>query len=112
MNNDLTKKYYTIGQVSEILDIPAPTLRYWEKRFAILRPHRNQGQQRRYTPDDIEKIRMVNYLVKERGLHIDAAIERLNTDANSVARHAAAVNRLRDIRNTLDAMLATITPLT
>lgn len=105
MNNDLSKKYYTIGQVSDILDIPAPTLRYWESRFPILKPRRNQGQQRRYTPDDIEKIRMVNFLVKERGLHIDAAIQRLNSDPNTVARHSAAVTRLHQIRDTLAAML-------
>ena len=65
---DISKKYYKINEVAEILNIPESTLRYWEKRFTIIKPKRTESGRRMYTPDDIEKIRMVYYLVKERGL--------------------------------------------
>lgn len=62
---DISKKYYKINEVAEILNIPESTLRYWEKRFTIIKPKRTESGRRMYTPDDIEKIRMVYYLVKE-----------------------------------------------
>ena len=52
---DISKKYYKINEVAEILNIPESTLRYWEKRFTIIKPKRTESGRRMYTPDDIEK---------------------------------------------------------
>lgn len=105
MDNDLTKKYYSIGEVSEILNIPAPTLRYWEKQFpSTLRPGRNSGGQRRYTPADVERIRMVWYLVKERGMHIEAAQRQIASDPDGVSHRFRAIETLRRIREQLQQM--------
>ncbi|MDE7145724.1 MAG: MerR family transcriptional regulator, partial [Duncaniella sp.] len=62
------KKYYKIREVAEMLGIPASTLRFWEKQFTIIKPHRNEKVTRFYTPKDVETIRMVHFLVKEKGL--------------------------------------------
>ena len=56
---DISKKYYKINEVAEILNIPESTLRYWEKRFTIIKPKRTESGRRMYTPDDIEKIRKI-----------------------------------------------------
>ena len=61
------KKYYKIKEVSEMLDIPISTLHFWERQFTVLSPRRSRGNDRLYTTDDIEKIKMVHYLVKVRG---------------------------------------------
>ena len=81
---DISKKYYKINEVAEILNIPESTLRYWEKRFTIIKPKRTESGRRMYTPDDIEKIRMVYYLVKERGLKLDAAEEQIRINRSGV----------------------------
>ena len=65
--DSLNKKYYKISEVAELLQIPASTLRFWEKQFTVIHPKRNDKGSRFYTPADIEKIRMVHYLVKEKG---------------------------------------------
>ena len=96
--SELTKKYYRISEVAEILDIPASTLRFWESKFTVIHPRRNAGGLRLYTPADIEKIRMIYYLVKEKGLKLDAAQEQLRTNSSGVARRFEAVERLRAIR--------------
>ena len=70
---ELDKKFYKIGDVSEILGIPESTLRYWESQFTIIKPKRNKKNIRYYTPHDIEMISRVYYLVKEKGLKLDAA---------------------------------------
>ena len=105
---DISKKYYKINEVAEILNIPESTLRYWEKRFTIIKPKRTESGRRMYTPDDIEKIRMVYYLVKERGLKLDAAEEQIRINRSGVSRRFVAIERRRDIRRQLSALLAAI----
>lgn len=53
---ELDKKFYKIGDVSDILGIPESTLRYWETQFTIIKPKRNKKNIRYYTPHDIEII--------------------------------------------------------
>ncbi|MDE7397874.1 MAG: MerR family transcriptional regulator, partial [Muribaculum sp.] len=73
----IEKKYYKIKEVEDMTGLPASTLRYWESQFSIIRPRRNDKGSRFYTPDDVEKIRMVKYLLYDRGLKIEAAQEQL-----------------------------------
>ncbi len=99
------KKYYKIREVSEIIGVPLSTLRFWEKEFSIIRPRRNDHGTRFYTASDIEKIRMVMYLTKEKGLKINAAQEQIRNNHSGVSTHARAVERLKAIRTELQSML-------
>ena len=101
----LEKKYYKIREVAEMLGLPASTLRFWESRFTIIKPHRNDKGTRFYTPSDIEKIRLVYYLVKEKGLKLEAAQEQIRHNHSNVSRRAQAIDRLHSIRNTLQSLL-------
>ncbi len=105
MNNDLNKKYYKIREVAEILNIPASTLRFWEGQFTIIKPKRNEHGTRFYTPSDIETIRMVHYLVKEKGLKLDAAQEQIRHNHSNVSQRHKTIQRLKEIRTELKAML-------
>lgn len=102
---EFDKKYYKISEVAEILDIPASTLRFWEKRFTVIKPRRSQTGLRFYTPSDIEKIRLVWFLVKDKGLKLEAAEAQLRNNRTNVSRRAQAIERLRTIRNTLQNLL-------
>lgn len=104
----LSKKYYKISEVAEILNIPASTLRFWESKFTIIKPRRNAGGTRFYTPEDIEKIKMIHYLVKDKGLKLGAAQEQIHNNASGVSRHAAAVRRLQNVREKLNELLITL----
>ncbi|MCM1505172.1 MAG: MerR family transcriptional regulator [Muribaculum sp.] len=101
----IDKKYYKIREVSEIIGVPLSTLRFWEKEFTIIKPRRNEHGTRFYTASDIEKIRMVVYLVKEKGLKISAAQEQIKNNHSGVSTHARAVERLKAVRDELKAML-------
>lgn len=105
---DINKQYYKIREVSELLGIPAPTLRFWEKKFTILKPERSEKGTRYYSPADIEKIRMVNYLVKERGFKIEKAEEIIRHNHSGVSKHFQAIERLKSIRQELLKLLAAI----
>lgn len=101
----LDKKYYKISEVAEILDIPASTLRFWENRFTIIKPRRNDKGTRFYTPADIEKIRMVHYLVKEKGMRLEAAQEQIKHNQTGISKKVEALDRLKNIRDRLQTVL-------
>lgn len=95
------KKYYKIGEVAEILHIPCSTLRFWEKKFTIIRPRRTEGYTRYYSLEDIEKIRMVWYLVKEKGLKLEAAEQQIRQNRRNVSKRHEVVERLKAMREEL-----------
>ncbi len=103
--DSLQKKYYKIREVAEILNIPASTLRFWENQFTIIKPKRNEHGTRFYTPSDIETIKMVHFLVKEKGLKLDAAQEQIRHNHSGVSRKHKAIERLKSIRGELQNML-------
>ena len=105
---DLTTNYYKIGEVAEILGIPASTLRFWEKEFTIIKPKRNSKNTRFYTPEDVETIKMVYYLVKEKGLKLDAAQQQIRVNRHNVSQRSEVINRLKSVRNQLQDMLDAI----
>lgn len=89
------KKYYKIKEVSEMLDIPISTLHFWERQFTVLSPRRSRGNDRLYTTDDIEKIKMVHYLVKVRGMKLAAPKNRFCTTAKMCQKDKRWRNVLR-----------------
>lgn len=101
---ELDKKYYKIGDVAQILGIPESTLRYWETQFTIVKPRRNAKNIRFYTPNDIETIRKIHYLVKEKGLKIDAAQAQLRANRDGVDKRFEVVDRLKDIKTQLQQL--------
>lgn len=109
--SDLSKNYYKIGEVAEILNIPASTLRFWEKEFTIIKPKRNSGNTRFYTPEDVETIRMVYYLVKEKGLKLDAAQQQIKINRHNVSQRSEVINRLKEVKSTLQHLLDSLNKL-
>lgn len=68
----LTKKYYIISEVSQILEVPIPTLRYWETEFERLKPMRVKNR-RHYTVADINIVREIKELLWVKKVKVDAA---------------------------------------
>ena len=58
--------YYTIGEVSEYFGVNESTFRYWEDEFDIISPRRSARGVRFYNREDINNVRLVYYLLKER----------------------------------------------
>lgn len=103
--DELSKKYYRIGDVAEILRLPQSTIRFWEKEFSELRPKRNAGGTRLYTPSDIEQLRIIRFLIKDKGLTLEGAREHLRRNKRDLDRKHAVLERLKGIRRKLTDML-------
>lgn len=113
MKDKLSKKYYKIGDVAEILNVPTSTLRFWEKEFTVIKPKRNAKNIRVYTSKDIETIKMIYYLVKEKGLKLDAAQVMIKRNRDGISKQYEVVERLKQMREQLlklDGALASLKP--
>lgn len=106
---DTDKLYYKIKDVSEMLDIPQTTLRFWEKEFPECSPRRSSTNIRYYTIADIEKLKIIRYLLKDEGLRIEAARERLRQSADNVSRRVEMISKLERVRDELQGMLSALT---
>lgn len=109
--DNLDKMYYRIGDVAEVLDIPASTLRFWEKEFTIIKPKRNAKNVRLYTPKDIETIRMIYFLVKDKGLKLNAAQAEIRRNRDGVSKRFEAIEKLRHVKNELLALQAALSQI-
>ncbi len=103
--DSLDKKYYKISEVADIINVAPSTLRFWESQFTIVKPKRNDKGTGFYTPRDIEVIRMIYFLVKEKGLKLEASQEQISRNHSGVSRRFEAIERLRAVRGTLQKML-------
>ena len=97
----LDKDYYKIKDVAELIGVPQSTLRYWEKEFPECSPRRSASNIRYYTPADIETLRIIHFLLKVRGLKLDAAREQLRVNRHNVSRRMEVIDRLRQVREEL-----------
>ena len=102
---NIDKIYYKIRDVAELLDVPTSTLRYWEIEFPELSPRRSKTNQRYYKADDIRILRIIHYLVKVKGLRIEAAKEELRTNSKNVSNRVDMIELLTETRSQLQEML-------
>lgn len=83
-NNELPvipgKKYFTIGEVSELCDVKPHVLRYWEQEFPQLNPVKRRGNRRYYQRQEVLLIRQIRSLLYDHGYTIGGARQRLSGD--------------------------------
>ncbi len=74
------KRYFTIGEVSDLCDVKPHVLRYWEQEFPMLNPVKRRGNRRYYQRQDVLLIRQIRSLLYDQGFTIGGARQRLNGD--------------------------------
>ena len=90
-NKDL-KMYYSISEVAQMFNVTETLLRYWEKEFPNIRQQKVGRGIRQYTKDDIEQVRLVHHLVKERGMTLQGARDMIRRDkGGSTNRQVEAI---------------------
>jgi DNA-binding transcriptional MerR regulator len=87
------KRYFTIGEVSELCGVKPHILRYWEQEFAQLKPVKRRGNRRYYQHHEVLLVRRIRDLLYEQGFTIAGARNRLG-DGNDVPRDQDAAVRL------------------
>ncbi len=100
-DTDTVKLYYTIGEVSRMFNVNASLIRFWEKEFEVLQPKKNKKGNRLFTAEDVENLRIIFHLVKERGFTLQGAKAKLKDNKTDVAGTTEVFDSLTKIRSFL-----------
>lgn len=90
-----------MGDVSEMLGVPASTIRYWDEEFAILKPKRSKKGNRIFTKEELKKVQMIHHLLKNEKLTIEGAKQRMANRADEVEYKYDITQRLLAIKQQL-----------
>jgi len=92
------KQYYSISETAEMFGVKTSLLRSWEKEFELLKPFKNQKGTRFFTQKDIEIIRTIIYLTKEKGYTLHGAKEAIRENFVKAATQAEMVHKLNTVK--------------
>ena len=94
----MAKLLYSMGEVTEMFDVNASLIRYWESKFDCIKPHKNKKGNRMFTPSDIENLKLIYHLVKEKGMTLEGANKTMKRRGSKVQREVSILERLQNIR--------------
>ncbi len=95
------KLFYTIGETAKMFNVNVSLIRFWEKEFSILKPKKNKKGNRLFTKKDIENLKIIYHLVKERGFTLSGAKTKLKENKKDTIDNVEIINRLKEIRGFL-----------
>lgn len=95
------KVYYSIGEVAEKFGVNTSLIRFWEKEFDIIQPHKNQKGNRQFTQTDIDNFHLIFHLVKEKGMTLKGAQLKLKENREETANNFEIIKRLQNIKKEL-----------
>jgi DNA-binding transcriptional MerR regulator len=98
---ETVKLYYTIGEVSKMFSVNASLIRFWEKEFEVLQPKKNKKGNRLFTSEDVENLRIIYHLVKERGFTLQGARAKLKDNKTDVTSNTEVYDSLTRIKGFL-----------
>ncbi|OQA01225.1 MAG: HTH-type transcriptional regulator CueR [Bacteroidetes bacterium ADurb.Bin408] len=102
-DNELSfeKLYYTISEVAAMFKVNTSLIRFWEKEFEVIKPHKNKKGNRLFTQSDINNFYTIFHLVKEKGYTLQGAKEVLKNKKSETLENAEIIQSLNKVRNFL-----------
>lgn len=97
----IEKVIFSIGEVAQMIGENTSLIRYWEIQFDALKPQKNKKGNRLFTKEDIELVKLIHHLVKERGLTIKGAQQKLKENRDETIHNYEIVKRLKLVRDEL-----------
>lgn len=101
MPENTDKYYFAIGEVADMIQLPTSTLRYWEREFDILKPKKNAKGDRLFTRTDVQNIKLIHHLVKEKGYTIEGAKSQLRNNLDAKFKNLELIERLKKVKGFL-----------
>ena len=95
------KRYYGIGEVAKAFGVNTSLIRFWEKEFDALKPKKNAKGNRKFTPQDIDNLKLIYHLVKERGFTLDGAKTHLKENRQKTLDNYEIIDKLGRIKSEL-----------
>jgi DNA-binding transcriptional MerR regulator len=98
---DITKLYYSMGDVTRMFDVNASQIRFYEREFEILQPKKNKKGNRLFSPDDVENLKIIFTLLKEKGFTLQGAKDHLKNNKGEVKENQKVIDSLERLKQFL-----------
>jgi DNA-binding transcriptional MerR regulator len=98
---DIEKLYFSIGEVADMFKVAPSLIRFWQTEFDIINPKKNRKGNRQFTKDDIENLKIVYHLVKEKGYTLQGAKEIIKTGKAKAMNNLEMIKSLEKVKNFL-----------
>ena len=98
---DITKLYYSMGEVTRMFDVNASQIRFYEREFEILQPKKNKKGNRLFSADDVENLKIIFNLVKEKGYTLQGAKDYLSSNKAEVKENQKVIDSLERLKTFL-----------
>lgn len=95
---EINKLYYTMGEVTELFGVNASQIRFYEKEFDILHPKKNKKGNRLFSVEDVENLKIIFHLVKEKGFTLQGAKEHLKGNKEGVKENQKVIDSLERLK--------------
>ena len=94
----IEKKYYAIGEVAGMFNVATSLIRFWEGEFDLIKPKKNRKGNRQFTKEDIENVKIIFHLVKERGFTLQGAKDMLKSNSDQLKDKMEMMDSLTKVR--------------
>jgi DNA-binding transcriptional MerR regulator len=98
---EISKMYYTMGEVAALFDVNQSMIRFYEKEFDILQPKKNKKGNRYFTPEDIENLKIIFNLIREKGYTLNGAKEYLKSNISGTKDNQRVISSLENLKKFL-----------
>jgi len=98
---EISKMYYSMGEVSKLFDVNQSLIRFYEKEFDILQPKKNKKGNRYFTPEDVENLKIILNLIRDKGYTINGAREYLKNNMSVSKDSQRVINSLENLKTFL-----------
>ena len=101
LKTNIEKLFYPIGEVAQMYGVNVSLIRFWENEFDILKPKKNKKGNRMFTKKDVDNLRIIYHLTKERGFTLEGAKKKLRENKADTIDNVEIINHLKNIRQFL-----------
>jgi len=98
---EISKMYYTMGEVAILFDVNQSLIRFYEKEFDILQPKKNKKGNRYFTPEDIENLKIIFHLIRDKGYTLNGAREYLKNNMTGSKDNHKVISSLENLKKFL-----------
>jgi DNA-binding transcriptional MerR regulator len=98
---EISKMYYTMGEVSAMFDVNQSLIRFYEKEFDVLQPKKNKKGNRYFTLEDIDNLKIIFHLIKDKGYTLNGAKEHLKNNIDNTKDSQKVINSLESLKKFL-----------
>ncbi|KHJ37402.1 MULTISPECIES: MerR family transcriptional regulator [Pedobacter] len=95
---EINKLYYPIGEVADMFQVNTSMIRFYEKEFEILQPKKNAKGNRLFRPEDIENLKIIFHLIKDKGFTLQGAKDYMKGNRNEVAENQKIIDSLEKLK--------------